>query len=125
MKAKILIVDDSALARRTLGILLEEAGHTVESASDGAQALERFSLGAHDLLILDLVMNGMYGIDVLARLLELNPAARVIVATADIQKLTAEQVRAAGAKGILNKPINRQQLTAAVDAVLEGRDLWT
>lgn len=125
MKAKVLVIDDSALARRTLRLLLEEAGHTVEEASDGAQALERIFLETYDLVILDMVMTGMYGLDVLAKIVELKPAARVLVVTADIQKSTAAQVRAAGAKGILNKPINRQQLITAIDAVLGGSDLWT
>lgn len=125
MNEKVLIVDDSALARRTLRMLLEEAGFAVEDAADGAQALERFHLGRPDLVILDLVMTGMYGVDVLKKMLELNPAARVLIVTADIQKSTAAQLRAAGAKGVMNKPVNREQLTAAVGAVLGGSDLWT
>ena len=124
MNAKVLIVDDSALARRTLRQALEEQGHQVEEASDGAQALERFYLNKPELVILDMVMNGMYGLEVLTKMLQMNPEARVIVATADIQTTTAEQVRAAGAKAILNKPVNRQQLTATITLVLEGGNTW-
>ena len=124
MKAKILIVDDSSLARRTVRQLLEEMGHVVAEASDGAQALERFYLDPPDLVILDMVMAGMYGTEVLAKLREMNPAVRVLIATADVQKTTAEQVRAGGAKGILNKPVNRQKLADAVDAVLTGGEAW-
>jgi len=124
MKAKILIVDDSSLARRTLRRLLEELGHQVEDASEGAQALERFFLSQPDLVILDMLMSGMYGLDVLAKLRELKPDVRVIVATADIQQTTREQVRAAGAQGMLNKPINRDLLSQALRAVLEGGNTW-
>lgn len=124
MNAKILIVDDSSLARRTLRQHLQELGHTVEEASDGAQALERFFLNAPDLVILDMVMSGMYGLDVLAKMRELNPDVRVIVATADIQTSTSDQVRAAGAKGILNKPVNREALDAAIKTVLGGGITW-
>lgn len=124
MKTKILIVDDSALARRTLRQLLEEMGHAVEEASDGAQALERFYLGQPELVILDMVMTGMYGLEVLAKIREMKPDVRVIVVTADIQKSTADQVKEAGAKGLLNKPINRAALAAALEAVLGGSDLW-
>ncbi len=124
MKTKILIVDDSALARRTLRQLLEEMGHAVEEASDGAQALERFYLGQPELVILDMVMTGMYGLEVLAKIREMKPDVRVIVVTADIQKSTADQVKEAGAKGLLNKPINRVALAAALEAVLGGSDLW-
>jgi len=124
MKAKVLIVDDSALARRTVRQALEELGHTVEEASDGAQALERYYINKPELVILDMVMNGMYGLEVLAKIREMDKNALVIVATADIQTTTADQVRAAGAKGILNKPVNRRQLSATIDLVMGGGDTW-
>src|ERR1700712_5522935 len=101
MKAKILIVDDSSLARRTLRQLLEDLGHTVDDATEGTAALEKFFINPPDLVILDLVMTGMYGLDVLTKMREMNPAVKVIIATADIQQSTSEQVKAAGAKGML------------------------
>lgn len=125
MKTKILIVDDSGLARRTLRQMLEELGHTVEEAVDGPQALERFYLGAPELVILDMVMTGMYGLEVLAKIREMRPDAKVIVATADIQTSTAEQVKAAGAKGLLNKPVSRPALAATLTTVLEGGQTWS
>lgn len=124
MNAKVLVVDDSSLARRTMRQLLEASGHTVEEGADGAQALERFFLNPPDLVVLDMVMTGMYGLDVLKKMREINPEVKVIVATADIQTSTADDVRAAGAKGILNKPINREKLQAAVSAVLSGGHTW-
>jgi CheY-like chemotaxis protein len=124
MNTKILIVDDSALARRTLRQMLEEQGHQVDEATDGPQALERFYLSPPDLVILDMVMSGMYGLDVLAKMREMKPDAKVIVATADIQKTTADWARQAGAKAVLNKPIKRQEFAAVVKTVLEGGDSW-
>lgn len=124
MKAKVLIVDDSSLARRTMRSMLEDLGHTVDDASDGATALEKFFVAPPDLVILDLVMTGMYGVDVLNKMRELNPAARVIIATADVQQSTADQVRAAGAKGILNKPVTREKLKSILDTVLQGGEQW-
>lgn len=124
MKSKILIVDDSSLARRTVRQALEAMGHAVEEASDGAQALERYFLSRPDLVILDMVMNGMYGLEVLGKIRELNPEARVIVATADIQTSTLDQARAAGASAFLNKPINRQALSQTVTKVLAGDAVW-
>jgi two-component system chemotaxis response regulator CheY len=124
MKPRVLIVDDSSLARRTTRLVLEQSGYEVEEAVDGIQALERYFLQPHDLVILDMVMNGMYGLEVLSKLREMKPDARVLVATADIQKTTAEQVRAAGAAGLLNKPIVRATLIAAAERVLHGGDTW-
>ena len=120
MKAKILIVDDSGLARRMLRQMLEEMGHSVEEATDGATALERYYINRHDLVLLDMVMNGMYGLEVLTKIRELNPEVRVIVATADIQTSTRQQVRDAGASAFLTKPFNRQELSGVVSTVLEG-----
>ena len=120
MNAKILVVDDSGLARRMLRQMLEEQGHSVEEAVDGPTALERYYINRHDLVVLDMVMNGMYGLEVLTKMRELDPNVRVIVATADIQISTREQVRGAGASAFVNKPINRKELASVVATVLEG-----
>jgi two-component system, chemotaxis family, chemotaxis protein CheY len=62
----------------------------------------------------------MYGLEVLAKIRELNPDVRVIVATADIQTSTRDQVRGAGASAFLTKPVNRKELAGVVTTVLEG-----
>lgn len=124
MKSKILVVDDSGLARRLIRKILEELGHDVEEASDGAQALERYLLNRHDAVILDLLMHGMYGVEVLQKLRQLNPDLPIIIATADIQKTTREQVKAAGGSAMINKPVTREQLTEALGIVLGGGTSW-
>ncbi len=124
MTVKVLIVDDSSLARRSVRKLLEDAGYAVEEAIDGNQALERYYINRPDLVFLDMVMHGMYGLDVLAKLKELNPQVRVIVATADIQTSTREQVKAAGATAFVNKPLNREETLRIVEAVLKGDFVW-
>jgi len=125
MKTKVLVVDDSGLARRLMRKNLEELGCEVEDASDGAQALERYALHRHDVVILDLLMHGMYGGDVLQKLKELNAAVPVIVATADIQKTTREQVRDAGAVAMINKPVMKEELQEVLKIVLTGGTLWS
>ena len=106
MSAKILVVDDSGLARRGTRRMLEGAGYEVVEAEDGMAALERYFVEKPDLVLLDLVMKGMYGLDVLTKLRELDAAARVIVVSADIQTSSREMVSAAGAAGFLNKPVD-------------------
>lgn len=115
---KILIIDDSNLSRRTMRAILESAGHHVIEASDGIAAIEQYFLEKPDLAILDLVMTGMQGNEVLIKLREIDPNARVIVATADIQSLTREAVETAGAKGFINKPFRAPVVLEAVNAVL-------
>jgi two-component system, chemotaxis family, chemotaxis protein CheY len=124
MSAKILVVDDSGLARRLVKQYVEELGHTVEEAIDGTQALERYVLNRHDAVILDMVMHGMYGVEVLTKLRELNPDLRVIVLTADIQKSTRDQVKAAGAAAMINKPVKREELVSVLNTVLAGGSVW-
>jgi two-component system chemotaxis response regulator CheY len=125
MSARILIVDDSSLARRTLRQILEREGHTVEEASDGAQAIERYFINRHDVVFLDIVMEGMYGLEVLGKVRALNPEAKVVIATADIQKTTKEDVRGAGAAALVNKPFNREEILRVISTVLEGGMAWS
>ena len=125
MSAKVLIVDDSGLARRMMRQLVEELGHLVEEANDGATALERYVLNRHDVVLLDMVMHGMYGLEVLTKLKEINPDLPVIIATADIQKSTREQAQAAGAAAMINKPLKKDELAAVLNTVLSGGAAWS
>jgi len=124
MKAKILVVDDSGLARRLVRKILEELGYEVEDVSDGAQALERYVLNHHDAVVLDLLMHGMYGVEVLEKLKQLNPNLPVVIASADIQKTTREQVKALGASAMVNKPVTKEQLGEVLETVLKGGTVW-
>jgi CheY-like chemotaxis protein len=124
MKAKVLVVDDSGLARRLIRKILEDLGHEVEDVSDGAQALERYVLNRHDAVILDLLMHGMYGVEVLQKLKQLNPSLPVIVVSADIQRTTRDQVKEAGAVAMVNKPVTREQLEEVLGIVLAGGTVW-
>ena len=116
----ILIVDDSGLARRRARSILEGAGYQVVEAEDGMAAIERYFLDRPDVVLLDLVMKGMYGLDVLAKLREMDPAARVIVVSADVQTSSHEMVEKAGAAGFLMKPVDADQVLALVQSTLDG-----
>jgi two-component system, chemotaxis family, chemotaxis protein CheY len=123
MNERILVVDDSSLARRRARGILEAGGYEVIEADDGMAALERYFIEKPHVVMLDLVMKGMYGIDVLTRLRELDPAARVIVVSADVQTSSHELVDAAGAIGFLVKPLDEEAALALIrDALREGRD---
>lgn len=124
MTGKILIVDDSGFARRTLRQMLESAGHTIEEAANGNDALERYFLKRPDLVLLDIVMEGMSGLEVLPRIKEMDPDARVLVASADVQTSTRDEAQAAGAIGFINKPFVREQVLESVSQVLAGGMAW-
>jgi two-component system chemotaxis response regulator CheY len=119
MKNKILIVDDSGMSRRTMRKILETDGYEVIEAEDGLIALEKYALEKPDLVMLDLTMAGMYGLDVLKNLRQMNPQVRVIIASADIQSSSQEMAISEGAKGFIIKPFNSGKVLSAVNAVLK------
>ena len=118
MTAKILLVDDSGLARRSMRAILEPAGYQVVEAEDGMSALERYFLEKPDLVLLDLVMRGMTGLDVLSKLHELDGDARVVVVSADIQDSSREMAESGGASGFVTKPVERAAILKVIADVL-------
>jgi two-component system chemotaxis response regulator CheY len=119
--AKILVVDDSALSRRVSRRILESAGHAVADVADGMAALERYSLDRPDLVLLDVTMAEMDGLEVLSQLRVMDPAARVVMATADVQTSTRTMAEAGGAAGFVVKPLTAEAVLRAVEAALVGQ----
>lgn len=117
--ATILVADDSAYARRRLRQALEEGGHVVIEAASGMSAIEAYFLQHPDVVLLDLTMGDMDGLEVLRRVRELDAAARVVVVSADVQRTTAENVMVAGAAQFLGKPADREAVLGAVAAALD------
>lgn len=112
MSSKIMVVDDSAMSRRSLRRVLESDGYLVIEAEDGMSALEQYHLERPKVVMLDMLMKGMYGLDVLAKLREIDADVRVIVVSADIQNSTKDLAKEGGASAFVNKPF-------AAEAVLE------
>lgn len=121
MSAKILVVDDSNLSRRIARRILEEAGYAVTEAADGLAALERYSLDRPDLVLLDVTMAEMDGLEVLRQLRAMDPAARVVMATADVQTSTRTLAEAGGAVGFVGKPLAADPVVRAVGRALAGQ----
>lgn len=99
---------------------LEAMNHQVEEASDGLQALERVHLRLPDLVMLDLVMPNMTGLELLTKIRESHPQIPVIIATSDVQQGTAEEALRLGARALIKKPLTRAVLEVAVAAALAG-----
>ena len=118
MTYKILVVDDSAMSRRSLKRILESDGYTVVEAEDGLSALETYHLERPDLVMLDMLMKGMYGLEVLAKLREMDANVRVIIVTADIQNSTKEMTMEGGALGFVNKPFAAGVVLETVSGIL-------
>ena len=119
--AKLLIVDDSALSRRTSRRILESAGHAVAEVADGLAALERYALDRPDVVLLDVTMAEMNGLEVLRQLRAMDPDARVVMVTADVQTSTRALAEAGGAVGFVVKPLTTETVLRAVAAALAGQ----
>ena len=123
MKKKILVIDDSSMSRRMMRRIIENAGHDVIEADDGAAGIEKFFLEKPDATFLDLTMKDMYGLDVLAKIRELDPDACVVIASADIQDMTRDMVTEAGANGFINKPLTPEKVTESLYSIFnKGED---
>lgn len=118
-RTKILIVDDEEQIRDTMQFALQAAGHEVETAVDGTEGLAKFATGeAWDLILLDQRMPGMEGLEVLERMRERDPAARIVMVTAYGTIELAVDAMKAGAVDFLRKPFTPEVLRRAVRAVL-------
>src|ERR1700739_245385 len=114
--ARILAVDDSAARRQMVGITLTGAGHEVEQAADGCEALQKAGAAKFDLVITDVNMPNMDGITLVVELrgLESYRYVPLLVLTTEATTERKQAGKAAGATGWLVKPFNPERLRATV-----------
>jgi len=115
---KILVVDDDRTTRHLIALQLRGAGYSVALAGDGKKALERVKRQRFDLVLLDVWMPGMDGLEVLARLREEPTRPRVVVMTADDASETLLRAIRQHAYRYLMKPVEPAQLVEIVRSVL-------
>ena len=123
-KATILVVDDEALFRRLFSdILAEEETYAIEVVESGEAGLNRLERGGIDVLITDMVMPGICGLDLVRRARSLDNPPEVILATSNATVESAIQALKNGARDYLLKPCNPEQLRHIVRTCLEQRRL--
>ena len=123
MKSMILVVDDDELLRRVLADRLQFWGHSVDQAENGEAALQHASEQQYDLIMLDLQLPDISGIEVLSRLKESGCAADIVMLTAHGSVEAAVKAVKAGAADFLPKPADFDLLRAVVDRSLSKRQL--
>lgn len=119
----ILVVDDDESLRRVTQMQLEEAGYSVLSAASGVEALRLIDEHVPPLVITDLKMPGMSGLEVLKKIRESYPEVTVLMITAFGTVQTAVEAMKAGAYDYITKPIDYEELTLVVNRALEHREL--
>jgi two-component system response regulator HydG len=121
--SRILVVDDEAATRSALRGLLEAEGYLVDEAADGGAALARMAELPPDIIVTDLDMPGMSGLQLLAALRERDTELPVIVVTAATSLDTAVTAMRAGAADYITKPVDFDVLSLAVSRAIEHRDV--
>lgn len=115
---KILIVDDAENVRYSLRTSLEDAGYAVDEAVDGEEALTRLQSSAFDLVIADVWMPRLNGIDLLQRMRAISPNTPVFVITGGAARIpiesTAAMARTWGADHVFYKPFDNEDLIVAI-----------
>jgi DNA-binding NtrC family response regulator len=122
---RLLVVDDDRDMRDSLVDLLADAGYTVEASQTGGEALEVVQKSRPDLLLTDLVMNGMQGLELLRAAKQRDPALAVVVITAFGTIESAVEAMRRGAFYYLTKPFKSADLLLLVERALEERQLRT
>jgi len=123
MTTTVLIVDDHTVVRQGLRLLLEAQPDldVVGEAADGAEALALTASLTPDVVLLDLIMPGMNGLDVLRQLRAIGSASRVLVLTSSLEDHIVAQALQAGAHGYLLKTSRSTDMLEAIRQVGQGR----
>jgi two-component system invasion response regulator UvrY len=120
--ARVLIADDHPIVRRGLKqIVADQPDMTVTEAGDGPEALRLVDNGGFDVVILDINMPGISGLDVLSQIRSRQPGLPVLVLSAHSEAEFAVRILKAGASGYLNKELAPEELVKAIRRVIGGK----
>lgn len=124
--AKILVVDDEPTERAYMRTVLEKDGHTITEAADGSEALESLSTNSFDIVITDILMPNVDGMDLIQEMLERSETyTPIIVVTGGGSGEAGRLLRSVEFLGVtvsLEKPVDPEKLTDTVRRVLEFWD---
>lgn len=119
----IHIIDDEPIIHDVLGDLLTSEGYTVETSLSGEEALNKHSYQTYDLILLDLLMPGMNGIEVLKKLKKIDPYAVIVIITAYASVESAISAMKTGAFDYIQKPFKHDELLLTVKRAIEHKTL--
>lgn len=125
MRIKILVVDDEKEVRSTLSRHFRSLGFEVAGASDGEEALEKMRDEKRDIVVADIVMPGMDGIDLLRAINKQYPMTHVIMLSGFVNLDNALACMRLGADTVLTKPLeNLRKLDKSIEDAVEGIQHW-
>jgi NtrC-family two-component system response regulator AlgB len=120
---RVLVIDDEANIRKTTMVALESMGHETAEAADGAEALKNLEAAHFDVAFLDLRLGAENGLELLPRLLKVNPNLDVVVFTAHASIENAVEAMRAGAVDYIPKPFTPEQIRQVLGKIVRLRKL--
>jgi two-component system, NarL family, invasion response regulator UvrY len=120
---KVLLVDDHTIVRQGLRMMLEQTTdiRVIDEAANGVDALEKIQAQEFDVVVLDIAMPDMNGLEVLMKMKQLQPALHVMMLSTYPEKQYAVRALKAGAAGYLTKESATEELIIAIQRAAEGR----
>ena len=116
---RLLVIDDEAIVGKRLHQVFGKMGFKVEVFDNPIPAMEAAAAHPFDIVVTDLKMEGMDGMEVLSRVLEINPATRVIIITGYAQPETADEAFNRGVFDFIPKPFRLEQLKESILRALD------
>ena len=123
MKPKLLVVDDEATHRKMIETVLSAEGYEVNMAADGIEAVKAIEDKFHDLILMDVRMSQMDGIEAMKKIKEISPGIPIVIMTAYASISTAVDALKLGAHDYLIKPLDIEELKILVKKALHHRKL--
>lgn len=119
MSKRIMVVDDSRLVRVQLGDVLDGTDYEIVAyCRSGEEAVAKYDEVNPDLVTMDIIMQGMDGLDASELILKEHPDARIVVVSSLAYEDTMERAKSIGAKGFVDKPFHREQLLKVFEQAL-------
>ena len=119
--AKILVVDDNLDMCQIISDILKDGGHTVNISYNGENALRKIKKNHYNLIVLDYKLNGVSGLVVLEKALQMMPSLKIIMISAFGNKSIKARARELGACDFLDKPFDIKRLIQAVQDILNRK----
>ncbi len=115
---RALVVDDTSIMRMIVSRIMREARYDVTEATNGAEAIQTYFKWRPDIVIMDLTMDGIDGTTAIRGILQIDPAARVVVCSSTSDAHIVMNLLKMGAKGYVTKPFTPEKLLATVNSAL-------
>ena len=120
-KMKILVVDDQSGMRETLSDILLEAGYMVEAAVDGYGAIEKAGEQFFDIILMDVIMPGINGVEAIKEIKKMNSQTKFILMTAYSAETLIDEALKLGIYQYINKPFPPEQIISILEGIKEKK----